>query len=477
MKSLKNFQLLTILFLLFSLSISAEKTKKGKQKPVEKKNIETTKSDRKEKIEKENNLISVKTEPAELVEEKSTKKEREEVITKEEPKTPPAPIVKEEPVSITPPVTKTSTADSIHPITLNQYFSNDIWFRGFSVLGDRLAQRDNRRYQSMQHAWNLVTGVSYDVSENFSIGMNVYSPTAHRANRDNDFFMQAAPGDSKDFTQKYAEAAQAGNPNILIDEATQLNAEDPKNPKDPSAIKRRKEKNGLKDIFDASFTYKHNTRFGKIITGFYFANNDNFNITLGELVAGIEFPFWKALSPSFTSYYRFTSEGGGGGNGTSNHRIAISHKFFPENNINFTTSLSSGYQYHSNLKEYRSGVSDISPKIQVNYGSFYVSFMDMIRPDPSLWDAAGGFGSGAAYNDTNRRDGMVDDPSKIRGSQNQAYVDLINQGANSLHASNPGADPNGYGREAVKVYLTQNYQQQKFVTHIYFFTVGYSMKF
>ena len=96
--------------------------------------------------------------------------------------------------------------------------------------------------------------------------------------------------------------------------------------------------------------------------------------------------------------------------------------------MNVVTSLSSGYQYHSNLTEYRSGVSDISPKVQVNFGSFYVSFMDMIRPDSSLWDAPGAFGSSAAYRDSNRRDGRVDDPSKVHGSKNQAVVDAISNG-------------------------------------------------
>lgn len=471
MKFLKFFPFITILFLVFSISLGAEKTKKGKQKPAQKAPKETTKVSPTDKKEKEDTLISVKTDTVQPVEEKSDKKEKEESITqaKEEAKNPT--LVREEP-SITPvstPAKKPAdNADTINPITLNQYFSNDIWFRGFSVLGDRLAQRDNRQFQSMQHAWNVVTGVSYSPTENFSIGMNVYSPTAHRANKDNDYFMQAAPGDKTDFTQEFLQSAIAGNPGILANAAIN---NDP--PKDPSSIQMRKEKNGLKDIFDASFTYKYNTRFGKIVTGAYIANNDNYNLTLGELVAGIEFPFFKALSPAYTSYYRVTSENGGGGNGTSNHRLSISHKFFPENAVNVVTSLSTGYQYHSNLTEYRSGVSDISPKVQVNFGSFYVSFMDMIRPDSSLWDAPGAFGSAAAYKDTNRRDGRVDDPSKVHGSKNQAVVDGISNGVDGLALG----DSSGYTREALKAHLTQQYQQQKFVTHIYHFTVGYSLKF
>jgi hypothetical protein len=299
---------------------------------------------------------------------------------KEESDSEPAEPVTEGPRHTPSPSTK---AEAVNPISFNQYFSNDIWFRGFSVLGNKLSQRDNMAYNSIPQAWNVVTGVSYNPSEHFSIGMNVYSPTAHRANRDNDQFMQSAPGDKTDFSQKYLESAQSGNPNILINDAL---TKDKANPKDPTSIQMRKEKNGLKDIFDASFTYKYNTRFGKFVTGAYIANNDNYNITLGELVTGLEFPFLKALSPAYTSYYRVTSEGGGGGNGTSNHRLSINHKFFPDKEFNFTTSLAAGYQYHNNLSDYRSGVSDITPKLQINYGAMYFSVLDMIRPDSSLWD-------------------------------------------------------------------------------------------
>lgn len=357
-----------------------------------------------------------------------------------------------------------NSAEVENPITLSQFYWNDVPFRGFSVLGSRLAQRDNESYKSMPQAWNLVTGVSYNPSENFSIGMNAYNPTAHRANRDNDYFMQSGPGDKTDFTGKFVDSVMANNPNIIINEAL-------KKAKDPSSLRMRNEKNGLKDIFDASFTYKYNTRFGKIVTGFYFANNDNYNLHLGELVAGLEFPFWKALNPAYTGYYRFTSENGGGGNGTSNHRLSISHKFFSESDINITTSLAAGYQYHSNLTEYHSGVSDISPKIQVNYKSYYISFMDMIRPDSSLWDSPGGSG---AYQDFNRNDGRVDDPSKIHGARNQYVVDQIALATDRFRSSD---STGGFATDLAKMSLTQRYQQQKFVHHIYYFTMGYSMKF
>ena len=173
MKFLKFFPFITILFLVFSISLGAQKTKKGKQKPDPKPTKETTKVSPTDKKQKEDTLISVKTDTVQPVEEKSEKKEKEESSTqaKDEAKNPTP--VREEP-SITPvstPVKKQAdTTDTINPITLNQYFSNDIWFRGFSVLGDRLAQRDNRQFQSMQHAWNVVTGVSYSPTENFSIG-------------------------------------------------------------------------------------------------------------------------------------------------------------------------------------------------------------------------------------------------------------------------------------------------------------------
>ena len=351
-----------------------------------------------------------------------------------------------------------------YPITFTQFLWNDVPFRGYSVLGDRLAQRDNKSYESMQHAWNVTTGLSFTTPiDGLSISMNVYSPTAHRQNKDNDYFFQSTPGNTTNYNTIVTNSINSGNANLLIDEAIKKNT-------DPSSIRLRKERNGLKDIFDTSILYKWNTRMGKVTTGFYFANNDNFNpITLGELVVGLEFPFWKVINPSYTAYYRFTSEGGGGGNGTSNHRLNISHTFFSENKINFTTSLAAGYHYHTNQSDFRSGVSDITPKIQVNFGSFFINFFDMIRPDSKVYDA-GGFG---VIKNSNRADGRVDDPSKVHGIQNQFVVEQIGRGVDNLLTG----DTSGYGREALKAQLIQSYQQQKFVQHIYFFTIGYSLKF
>ena len=473
MKFLSIVRIIIIFSLLVTISLQAQKTKKGKQKqkPATKTTLVKEKPQVTEKKEKKEDIgIAVKTEEPVAIEEKPT------IVENEKP-TP----VKEESSKVTTATEKVEVAsppakagEVVNPITFNQYFSNDIWFRGFSVLGNKLSQRDNMAYNSIPQAWNVVTGVAYNPTENFSIGMNVYSPTAHRANRDNDYYMQTAPGDKTDFSQKYLESAQSGNPSILINDAL---TRDKANPKDPTSIQMRKEKNGLKDIFDASFTYKYNTRFGKVITGAYIANNDNYNVTLGELVTGLEFPFLKALSPTYTSYYRVTSEGGGCGNGTSNHRLSISHKFFADKEFNITANLAAGYQYHTNLSDYRSGVSDITPKLQFNYGGMYFSVLDMIRPDSSIWDTSSGFGSAGVYKDTNRRDGRVEDPSKVHGLQNQLVVNSITKGVDDYSAMNSGADPNGYGREAIKAHLVQNYQQQKFVHHIFHFTVGYSLKF
>lgn len=367
-----------------------------------------------------------------------------------------------------------SKEEEVNPITFNQVFTNDNTFRGFSVLGNKLSQRDNRAYDSLPQAWNVVNSLSYSPSENFYILMNVNSPTAHRANRDNDYFMQSAPGNKTDFTQKYLESVQSGNPNILINDAL---TRDRANPKDPTAIRMREERNGLKDIFDSTFAYKYNTKLGKIVTGAFIANNPNYNVGVGDLIAGIEFPFLKALNPAFTSYYRVSSEGGGGGNGTSNHRLSISHKFLADKEFNITLSLAAGYQYLNNLTDRRSGFSDIAPKVQFNYGGMFMNIIDMIRPDSSLWDTTTGFGTAGVYADTNHRDGRVDDPSKVHGLQNQIVVDTINRGLDNYSAMNPGADPSGFGREAIRAHLVQNYQQQKFVVHVFHFTVGYSLKF
>ena len=67
--------------MVFSISLGAQKTKKGKQKPDPKPTKETTKVSPTDKKEKEDTLISVKTDTVQPVEEKSEKKEKEESST------------------------------------------------------------------------------------------------------------------------------------------------------------------------------------------------------------------------------------------------------------------------------------------------------------------------------------------------------------------------------------------------------------
>ncbi|MCZ8342752.1 MAG: hypothetical protein O9301_06955 [Leptospira sp.] len=355
-----------------------------------------------------------------------------------------------------------------------QYLSNDNTFRGFSVLGNKLSQRDNTAYNSVPQAWNITTGVSFQPSENLTIGINIYTPTAHRSNKDNDYFLQSSAGDKEDFTKSYIESVNSGNPNILINDAL---TRDRTKPRDPSSIRFRKEKNGLQDFIDASVIHKYNTKFGKIITGSFMANNPNYNVAALDLIAGLEFPFFKTWNPTLNSFFRMTSEGGGGGNGTSYHKLSISHKIFEEKDFNVTFSIGAGYQYLTNLSEKRSGISDITPAVQFNYKGLFLGILDMFRPDSRLWDTPSRYGNAGVYADTNHRDGRVDDPSKVHGIQNKIAIDLISTRVDELSAMNPGADPNGYGREALKAFLIQRYQQQNFVHHVLHFSFGYNMKF
>ncbi|MCB1191567.1 MAG: hypothetical protein H7A23_05365 [Leptospiraceae bacterium] len=368
-------------------------------------------------------------------------------------------------------------------LTLNQSFSNDIWFRGSSVLGERLTMRNNTPYQTLYQSWNIVTGFSYETPiEGLAISMNVYSPTAHRSNIDNDHLMQSAPGDSTDYTSQFVNSMMGQGytsdplcPGVAAANQSFCSAA-LKNGVDPTSIKFRKDKNGLKDIWDTSIGYNWKSKIGIITTGFYFANNNNYftgsnvPIMLGELVVGVKFPFLAKYNIAYTAYYRFTSEAGGGGNGGSNHRISFSRTFLEKKFINFTISSSAGYQHITNQVM---GVSDISPKIQVNFGSIYVSFMDAIRPYSRLYDNS----TQGVYTNSNVADGRVDDPSKVHGIKNQFIVEQIQSGVDNLQTNGTIADSTGYTREVLKLKLVQNYQQQKFVKNLFFATIGYSKKF
>ena len=349
---------------------------------------------------------------------------------------------------------KDNNTSKKYSVTFTQYMWNDVPFRGISVLGERTSVRDNSPYRSFYQAWNLVNGLSFVTpDEHLSISMNVYSPTVHRINKDIDYRYQTAPGDSIDYKDKLIASANAKvfQPDY-----------------DPFAVKKRRERNGLKDIFDTSIMYKWNSKIGKITTGFYFANNVNYSpITLGELVVGIDFPFLEAINPSYTAYHRFTSEAGGGGNGSSNHRLSLSHTFLKDEWFNFTTALSSGYQYLNNQTDHKFGVSDITPRLQLNFGNIFMAVADMYRPDSRLYDNPT---KNAIYPDTNKNDGKVNDPSKLHGSTNQFVVEQIGKGVDSLGMG-------GIETATVKQSLIQNYQQQKFMKHVIIVTFGYSIKF
>lgn len=347
-------------------------------------------------------------------------------------------------------------------VTFTQFMWNDVPFRGYSVLGERLSRRNNQSYSSFYNAWSLVSGLSLTTPlEGLTINMNVYNPTVARQRKDSDYYFQTKPGDTTDYTPQVNQTLNSGR--------LQYNA---------FLIQPRKEDNKLRDIFDTLILYKWQTALGKITTGFYFANNVNITpITLGELVVGVEFPFLEFLSPTYTAYHRFSSEAGGGGNSTSNHRFSIGHEFFKDKMVSITTSLSAGYQNMNNNKDMINAVSDISPSIKIKIKNFFISLTDMYRPDTSMYDVDPGNGM---VTDTNRNDGKTIDPSKIYGPQNQFVLGQINTGVNQMNISNNNiltSDDAGHLKQLIKNALYNNYQQQKIIQHNFRMQIGYSIKF
>ncbi|MCB1158305.1 MAG: hypothetical protein H7A25_16645 [Leptospiraceae bacterium] len=353
---------------------------------------------------------------------------------------------------------KLAPSSKDYSFTFVQFMWNDVPFRGYSVYGERLSQRNNQPYKSFYDAWNLVSGLSFTTPiENLKISMNMYMPTAHRSRRDNDYYYQVAAGDKTDYTDDMVKSIINGK------------YEGNLNWSNASIARQRKENNGLKDIFDTLILYNWNTKIGNVTTGFYFANNNNITpITLGELVVGWKPRVLEFLNPSYTAYYRFTSEAGGGNNSTSNHRFDISHTFFNESDFKITPSVSSGYQLKNNSSDRRHGVSDISPGVKFEFKNFFLSFTDMYRPDVRLYDNGSDLG---VYKDVNKNDGLTTDPSKVHGINNRvALKEIDNIVANS--GLNGDAE-----KERLKIALTEKYQQQKVVKHYYRVAFGYSLKF
>ncbi len=331
-------------------------------------------------------------------------------------------------------------------VLLNQSIANDGAFQGASLFGERQSRRNNEKYSATNEAWNIATSIDFlGLPKNFQMGLSTLNPIVDRTNTDSDLSYQATPG------------GESANATVIksINSGTLLY--------DPNQIKLRKEKNGLTDYLFSRVNYEHNTSLGTFGMGLLFINTNTPTYIMRSLfVITWRPPFLSYLNPVITINNRMLSEVGGIYQGNHNYRLSLSHEFFPGDKFRITPSIVLGYQDVNNNIDMKKGFSDLSPRILFSYLNYFLSLNYMYRIDPYLVDTKYTYPDIGVYPNSNQNDNRTIDPSKVNGLENVFIIESIKNMA-----------PN----ELVSNYLVNKYQQQKIVSGIFFFNIGYTLRF
>jgi hypothetical protein len=332
-----------------------------------------------------------------------------------------------------------------HSFLLSQSISNDGAFQGSDLFGERQARRNKTHYKDVYEAYFMATSIELlGMPKQFKFGITTMNPLIDRSNTDSDFRFQSAPGGA-DQTSLVNASLASGSLQY-----------------DPNSVKPRKEKNGLNDYLFSRAMYDHETRMGTFSAGFIFINtNDPSYVMRGLWVLAWKPPFLTWLNPQISINNRMLSEYNGAFQGGHNYRVSLSHEFFKGESFRITPSLVMGYADMNDSTDRKKGISDISPRLQLDYTKFFFAANMMYRATPALVDNAFYTPSDGVYADTNSNDGKVIDPSKVFGYENTIALNQIATNA-----------PNDF----VKRVATQHYQQQHIVHAIYFFSIGYTLK-
>ncbi len=341
-----------------------------------------------------------------------------------------------------------STKDSLpeHSILLSQSVSNDGAFQGSDLFGERQARRNGTSYKDFYQAYFLTTSIEVlGLPKQFKLGLTMMNPLVDRSNTDSDLRMQSTPG-GPDQTSLLDKSLATG---VLQ--------------YDPNQVKTRNEKNGLYDYLFTRAMYDHDTRLGTFSAGFLFINqNDPTYVMRGYWVIGWKAPFWEWLNPQFSINNKMLNDFGGVFQGTHNYRLSLNHEFFKGETFRITPSLVMGYAEVNDNIDRKKGISDISPRLQFDYGKFFVAANMMYRATPALVDNSSYTPSIGVYADNNPNDGLTIDPSKAYGYKNELIINYLSTISG--------------GNEVVKRSLIEHYQQQHIVHVIFFYNIGYTIR-
>lgn len=322
----------------------------------------------------------------------------------------------------------------------SQHITNDFNFRGISMYGEPLIQRNSQSYRSLNQAYHIKSSLEYDTPINgLKFLINVYNPTVGRTNKDSDLYLQTSPGGSdrsSDFL--YYGLVYSGG----------------------TFIKPRKEKNALKDIIDLNLTYEWKTKMGTISTGFFVLQKID-DVSFKDFLFGVKFPFLEIINPTLMSYFRssdsLTSS-------SSHHRLSFEHTF-ANDKFKFTPRLEAGYQYGTTYSLLGHGVSDITSKFTFIFSNFFLGFNWINRPNANLYDTDSQYSSYNISNYStsyvNTHDGKIISPSTQAGVYKYPYYS---------RRSNSAA-------ETLDSYYRYQASHTDIIRNIFIIQFGYTLKF
>ncbi len=357
---------------------------------------------------------------------------------------------------------ETKSAEAKPDFAITQFLANDVNFRGNSIYGEKLSRRNQESYKSFSEAWLISTNVTFQLPlPGLKFLFTANTPIENRGNKDSDMRLQTSPG-GDDQTSRFNQTMQNGKVstdtlgNFTLDPSGKTSV-------DPSAVRIRREQNGLRDVFIGQMYYDWDTKIGGFRTGLFFLNNQNYpsKFNLGEWVLGYKPGVLKFLSPEITTFYRFTSELNGINNANIHTRGSLKYEFFKDQFFRIVPTLEVGYQAANNNIDKRNGFSDVTARLQFFFGNLFVGLNGIHRPNLYLYDNDRAFPKTGAYGDVNAKDGMTVDPSKTASIVDRLALDEI--------AKLPG--------RGVAEYITRNYQQQHIEKNIFIVNIGYSLKF
>ncbi|MCZ8158030.1 MAG: hypothetical protein O9264_18055 [Leptospira sp.] len=278
---------------------------------------------------------------------------------------------------------------STSKLEVNLEVESDAYFRGANFSGDFSAQRNQTPYRSIQPGYRSTQNLLYHTPlTGFKILFSSLTPLTGHSDRDSDgAILQSGPGKPDRFYNVYEQYVATGIVNY-----------------DPTKEKRRDEQNGLKRYMGAFvggyYEWQSSIGIWTMGTWLYSTANTANKTVWQEFFVTFRPDLLTFINPKIAIYQNTSAIKEL--NGQNYISLDFSHTFRKEDFIKIVPSTHVGYVINNDTMDQRSGISNITSTLKFLFGSFYVGFTNVHRPDVTLFDTT----------DSNSGDGRTINPSK-----------------------------------------------------------------